>query len=106
VIVDRLIWRDAYDYIFSYPILPGLLLITGIYWLIKTNPREYVRGAALLPPAMYIFLTSVLLEKSENLRFKFFLEPVLFVFIVIQLHSIWEKIQGKIFLKQGRKNEI
>lgn len=106
VIVDRLIWRDAYDYIFSYPVLPGLLLITGIYWLIKTNPREYIRGAALLPPAMYIFLTSVLLEKGENLRFKFFLEPVIFVFIAIQLHSIWGKIHDKIFLKQGQKNEM
>lgn len=106
VIVDHLLWRNVYDHIFSSPILPSLLLLAGIYWFIKTNPREYIRGAALLLPALYIFLTSVLLEKGENLRFKFFLEPVLFVFIANQLHSIWKKVQGKTILNQGWKNEI
>jgi hypothetical protein len=106
VIVDHLIWRNVYDYIFSFPVLPCLLLITGIYWLFKTDPGKYARGAALLLPVLYIFLTSVLLEKDENARFKFFLEPVLFVFMANQLHSIWEKIQERVFIKQGKKNEI
>lgn len=88
VIVDRIPWREMYDCIFSAPVLPGLLLLAGLGWMIGARRRDYMAGLAIVLPGAMIFLTSVLFEKGENMRFKFFLEPVLFVFIASQIYVI------------------
>ena len=95
-IVDRLPWKNFYDSVFSFPILNILLLLSSVWWLQKTVKRkDYISSIGLLLPGLYIFLSTVLFEKGENMRFKFFLEPVLFVFIISQLYDISQK-----FLKE------
>ncbi len=88
IIADSLPWRGAYNAIFSRLVLVFLLLSSMLIW-IKTNPKEnYLRGICMLLPAAYIFLMTVLFERGENMRYKFFLEPVFFVFLVAQIHSL------------------
>ena len=50
--------------------------------------RLYAQGLGLMLPGLYVFLASVLLDKGENMRFKFFLEPVMFVLVVSQLYFV------------------
>ena len=97
VIADSLPWRGVYNAIFSRLVLLILLVGSMLVW-IKTNSREnYLRGLGMLLPAGYIFLMTVLFERGENMRYKFFLEPVLFVFLVAQIHSL-----TKLFLLNSR----
>jgi hypothetical protein len=90
IIADSLPWRGVYNAIFSRLVLLVLLVGSMLIW-IKTNSREnYLRGIGMLLPAVYIFLMAVLFERGENMRYKFFLEPVFFVFFVAQIHSLFE----------------
>ena len=90
-IVDRLPWRRAYDRVFSYPVL--LVLLGGglVVWTWMNWRTCLLSGVALLLPATYIFLVSVVCEKGENMRFKYYLEPVMFVFLASQVYALWRK---------------
>lgn len=98
VIVERLPWRNIFDKIFSAPILPLLLAAAGLIWLVRPVDRKYATGIGLVLPGLFVFLVSVLFEKGENMRFKFFLEPVFFVFIVSQFFQLG----GYLYLKAAR----
>ena len=88
-IADRVPWRPVYEKIFSAPILPILLIIFGIYATEKVlHEKDYLSTLGFILPALYIFAITVLFEKGENMRFKFFIEPLFFVFLVIQLYEI------------------
>ncbi|MBZ4418370.1 hypothetical protein [Myxococcus sp. RHSTA-1-4] len=82
VLVDRLPWRGAYDFVFSSPVLWLLLLAAGVSAARRLKGAEDWRHtAALVLPILYVAAVSVLFEKGENMRFKYFVEPVLFVFL-------------------------
>ena len=36
-------------------------------------------------PVLYVAVASILFEKGENMRFRYFIEPVLFVFFGVEL---------------------
>ncbi len=101
VIVDRIPWRDFYDRIFSFPVLPSLILFAGLTSLARAKRRDFITGFALALPGLYIFLASVLGEKGENMRLKFFLEPVLFIFIASQIYITSRQISQKLLTKQS-----
>ncbi len=97
VIVDRLPWRSVYDSIFSEPILNILLCLAAVIWIAKAlKDKNYNYKLALLLPALYIFSISVLFEQGENNRFKFFLEPVLYIFIVSQFYGVLHWVYRKV----------
>lgn len=87
-IVDRIpAWyRSTYDRVFSAPILPALVAVAAALWVVRAPLREYAPAIGLMLPAAFVFVVSVFGEWGENMRFKFFLEPVLFVFIAAQLY--------------------
>jgi hypothetical protein len=87
VIVDHLPWRALYDRVFSFPILNGLLALAGMFWFLRVGRQDYRAAAGLLLPGLFIFASSVLFEKGENMRFKFFLEPVLFLFMAFEFRA-------------------
>jgi hypothetical protein len=88
VIADRLPWRALYNTVFSRLVLIFLFLASLFIW-IKTNEKSaYLKGIGLLLPAIYIFLMTVLFERGENMRYKFFLEPVFYVFLVVQIRTL------------------
>jgi hypothetical protein len=90
VIVDRVPWRRVYDRIFSFPVLPALLVCAGLTWAAGKNWRELVFGISLALPGFYMLLISVLGEKGENMRLKFILEPVLYVFVASQVYAAFQ----------------
>ncbi|OGR00779.1 MAG: hypothetical protein A2505_02920 [Deltaproteobacteria bacterium RIFOXYD12_FULL_55_16] len=95
VIVDRLFWRDFYDRLFSAPVLPLLFLLAVIVWGFRAQRGDCLAGIALALPGLFVFLVSVLFEKGENMRFKFFLEPVYYIFIASQIYAVGELIRRK-----------
>ncbi len=86
--------RAYYDRFFSYPYFLLAILLAAISWIVRNKKSDYISGVALLLPGLYIFLASILFEKGENMRFKFFLEPVLFVFIASEVYCIYRGIVG------------
>lgn len=100
VIVDHIPWRRFYDRIFSFPVLTILLMFAGLSWIARTRGRDVPTGLALALPAVYICLASVLGEKGENMRLKFLLEPVLFVFIASQTYVIIEHMYQRVLTKR------
>ncbi|HSP92114.1 MAG TPA: hypothetical protein VLN08_14465 [Vicinamibacterales bacterium] len=93
VIVDRLAWREIYDRAFSYPAFPLLIAAAAAAWMVSKRRRHGAlridaADLALLAPALYVGAISIFADRGENMRFKFFLEPVLFVFIAAQGYAL------------------
>ncbi|NTX15718.1 hypothetical protein HUA76_33620 [Myxococcus sp. CA056] len=85
VLVDRLPWREPLDFFFSSPVLWLLLLLTGGMAARRLEGRAaWLRVAGLLLPVLYVATVSILFEKGENMRFKYFIEPVLLVFLCVE----------------------
>ncbi|MEW5871542.1 MAG: hypothetical protein AB1894_19870 [Chloroflexota bacterium] len=91
-IADRLPWRPVYNWLFSG--IPLLLLICSSLAIscramvvAGNQTRPLLRGLGLLLPALMIFLMTVIFERGENMRYKFFLEPVFYTFVVAQIYS-------------------
>jgi hypothetical protein len=100
VIVDRLPWKPVYDIVFSYPTLLILFLLAGTLSIRKTlQDQNYATSAALILPGLYIFLVSILFDRGENMRFKFFLEPVLFIFLAAQFYGAVQQFHQTVFRK-------
>jgi hypothetical protein len=86
-IVDRLPWRKRADWIFSGWRL--IWLAIGALSLSVWQSRRRLRaGLAVLLPVAYVLVASIVGERGENTRFKFFLEPTLYVLIAAQLHRM------------------
>jgi hypothetical protein len=88
VIVDRLPWRRVYDRLFSgwwLAALVGLATASALFGPARVPPG---RALGLALPALYVFGVTVLFESGENMRYKFFLEPVLFVFAAGQAYRV------------------
>jgi hypothetical protein len=83
-IVDRLPWRGLYDWVLSGSRLVILLLAGGVLWVRHRSRTEIGRGVGLALPLLYVAAVCVVFEKDDNLRYKFFVEPVLYVFLVAQ----------------------
>jgi hypothetical protein len=94
VIVEHLPYRLPFDTVFSYPIFPGMLLAAGLFalWGI-VRQRTYASGLAMFLPGLAIFVISVIGDKGENMRYKYFMEPVFIVFITSQIHSAVQQIR-------------
>ena len=89
VIVDHLPWTKLYNAVFSAPVLPVLLLISFIIWAARTwRSRTIRKGIGVLLPALYILGVCIFSDKGENMRFKFWLEPIMVVFLVSQFHTV------------------
>lgn len=95
VIVDRLPWRFPFDFLLSGWRLMALLLVAGLLWVRRCvglpapeRPRALMRGLGLALPALYVATVTIIFESGENMRYRFFLEPVLFVFIFASLAGI------------------
>jgi len=85
VIADNLMWRKPYKSIFRAPTLPCLIILAGAFWMWRARREALLTGLGLALPGLFIFSISVLCEAGENMRYKFFLEPLFFVLIVSQL---------------------
>jgi hypothetical protein len=82
VIADHLPWRWIYDPLFSFPILPVWLVLCGIHWLRTHSRTDWIAGVGYSLPLVFIIIVSIIAERNENMRFKYFVEPALYVFLV------------------------
>jgi hypothetical protein len=92
VIVDRLPWRGAFDRVFSGWSLGALVLAAIVASLVSGGRAGWRSQVALALPVVYLFLVTVVFEAGENMRYKFFIEPVVFVFVTTQLHRLWRHV--------------
>jgi hypothetical protein len=100
-LVDRLPWRTAFDGVFhGLPllILIGIAVASAALRCAKqrstgSDPDAWRKLAALGLPSLFVATLSVVFEKGENMRFKFFLEPTLLLFLGVQLHGLGALMQ-------------
>ena len=92
VIVDRLAWREPLEFVFSGSRLVLLVGLAVGTWLFVTGReggearrRDILRGLGLALPALYVAAVTIVFESGENMRYRFFLEPTLFVFLWVML---------------------
>ena len=58
-------------------------------WALRTlRTHTLSAGLGILLPGLFVVLVSVLADKGENMRFKFFVEPVMIVFLVSQAAAV------------------
>ena len=105
VIVDRLIWRSAYDHIFSFPVLPPLLTMAFLFWMTRKNRSPLPNTIGFCLPVVFIVFLCVAFERGENMRFKFFVEPVLFIFLCTQFYGVGKLVLQKV-LKRVFKRHV
>jgi hypothetical protein len=106
-LVDRVPWRGWMDRLFSAPVLPGMLLLAGAVWWLgrgrdgpACDEKSADSGAGFLTrwmplvgfllPGLFVFAVTVLFEQGENMRLKYLLEPLFFVFLASQLYRLIE----------------
>lgn len=85
-IVDRLSWRWLYEGLLSGASLLALMSAAALAWLRRAGAslQAVAYGAGLALPALYVAAVSIVFESGENMRYRFFLEPVCFVFLALQ----------------------
>jgi hypothetical protein len=74
--------------VFSGPRLALLLAAAALVWVRARTGPEVLRGLGLALPVLFVSAVSVMFDRSENMRFKFFVEPVLYVFLVAQAGAL------------------
>jgi hypothetical protein len=98
VFIHRIPWKKAYDTIASKAILVLLVAYSMSFWAIR-NKTRLRSGLGFLLPALYIFTVSILFEKLEDMRYKYYLEPVVLIFVCVQIyHSlqlIWYRYRAE-----------
>ena len=95
VIVDRLPWRTLYDWVFSGPRLVGLLSAALLLWVRRRSVPEIRAGIGVALPVLFVSAACVIFERDENMRYKFFVEPVLYVFLVAQATAVARALRGR-----------
>lgn len=100
-VLAHAVWRPMFDWMLSGPRFVLLVLGAVLVWLLGWNDpsglaarspagagRGLLAGFGLALPLLMVAAASVLFERGENMRFRFFLEPVALVFVGAQLHAL------------------
>jgi hypothetical protein len=90
-IVDSLPWREPYDAVLSGWALALLVAGGGLLALLQNGPR---RTLALSLPVLYVFAVTVIFEGGENMRYKFFVEPTICVFLIAQAYRAGKALRS------------
>ncbi len=96
VLVDGLPWRAPFDFLLSGLPLVASLCGASLAWLRAAWPLRaaLARGLALALPVLYFAATSIVFECGENMRYKFFVEPLLCVFLWSQASHAWSRLRA------------
>jgi hypothetical protein len=90
ILADRLPWRSLYNRIFSNGALLLLNALALAVWLVQNGRKRFWQGLGLALPTLFVIASSLVLEGGEAMRARFFIEPVLYVFVVAQFYTLWQ----------------
>jgi len=95
VIVDRLPWRTPFEFVLAGWRFVALLVLSAAFWFRgcakqtgEARRGALLRGLGLALPALYVAAVTIVFESGENMRYRFFLEPTLFVFLWISISGL------------------
>jgi hypothetical protein len=94
-ILERLPWRGIYDRVFSGWTWVAAIALCGLWWLGRGNRKTRIARVGMFLPGAYIGIASVLFESGENMRFKFFIEPVVFVLLAATCHGVYREARSR-----------
>jgi len=94
-------WKNYYEKFFSAPVMPIFLIVSALFWLVRHRQEDIFKSLGVVIPVLMIFSISILFESGENMRFKFFIEPVLFIFIASQMYLVGMQLLS--FIKRQNK---
>lgn len=96
VIVDRLPWREPFEFLLSGWRFVALLVLSTAFWIRgsrretgEARRRALRHGLGLALPALYVAAVTIVFESGENMRYRFFLEPTLYVLLWISISGLW-----------------
>ena len=73
-----------------------MLFLALASWVLRTFRAQAPSvGLGILLPGLFVALVSIVADKGENMRFKFFVEPVLIVFLVSQAFVLLGRSQKR-----------
>ncbi len=113
VIVDRLPWREPFEFLLSGWRFVVLLALSTAVWIrgcVKETGEmrrlALFHGLGLALPALYVAAVTIVFESGENMRFRFFLEPTLYVFFWISLSTSWSGARTEARLQRQEDGSI
>ncbi len=106
VIVDRLPWRGLYDWLFSLAPFVGSTLFASAYWMATHEEQDLPMALAMALPILFIFGFHILFEKFEDFRYKFFIEPILYILIISQAAAFLRKYGLLIWSRSVHKRAL
>lgn len=79
-------WTAPYEALFTRAPLLVITLACGLWWYAgrRRDRREWAQALGVLLPVVVVVFLSIVGERGENMRFRYFIEPVWWVFIVSQ----------------------
>jgi hypothetical protein len=104
VIVDRLPWRGPVDWLFSGWRWVTIVWVAGSLALWR-NRRHLRQVLAVAAPCAYVLAVGVVGERGENMRFKVFLEPSIWVLLAVQswfaIRWLWNVTAAGLHRQEG-----
>lgn len=91
--------KNYYEKLFSAPVFPALIMVCGLFYIFTSSRRELMHSVGIAVPVIAILMISILFESGENMRFKFFVEPILYIFIATQIFNM-SKLIGSLACKR------
>ena len=99
-ITDRVPWRRWYDNAASSPLLLVWLAVAIAVWWRRVPAMERLRALGLVMPVLALVFISVVFERGENMRFKYFVEPALFVFIFVEWYHLAASLRQRVLVRE------
>ena len=102
-------WRPAYDWLFSRLPLLLLCLLSCTLWLWRAPWRVLLQRCVLALPILYVACVSILFERKDGMRYRYFIEPVLYVLVVasacevVRRLSSWRRHRSAGYATQERQ---
>ena len=107
-IVDRLPWRGPIDWLFSGWRWVAIVLVAGSVGLWRSR-RQWWQVLAVAAPCAYVLAIGVVGERGENMRFKVFLEPSIWVLLTVQswftIRWLWGVTEARLQRQRQRRRE-
>ncbi|MBU3623631.1 hypothetical protein [Polynucleobacter sp. AP-Latsch-80-C2] len=81
-------WKSYSEKLMSAPVLPIVLIFFSMHYFLRTPSKSLIKDIGFSFPIFIIAVISIVFESGENMRFKFFIEPLIYLFISSQTYYL------------------